>query len=111
MIAFTRVIEVKSAPVSSQNPILFVHGWTGNAYAWFTMQDRFFNDGWPSEILKAYSFSASDDYSSSANILNAEYIKLWVDDILNKTGAEIRLQRIVGTFFYFHRVYGKNYCL
>lgn len=87
-ITVNRVIDVKSATVSSQNPILFVHGWIGTASVWNTMKDRFFNDGWPLERLKAYTFSVSWEFSSKRNILNAERIKNWVNDILNKTGAE-----------------------
>jgi triacylglycerol lipase len=88
LIIVNKVMDVKSVPVSSQNPILFVHGWTGDARAWITIQERFSNDGWSSDILKAYSFISSNEYTSAANILNAEYINIWVDDILNKTGAE-----------------------
>ena len=82
------VIDVKSATRSSQNPILFVHGWTGNAMRYNTMLDRFYFDGWPLELLKTFTFGDSYDYSSTGNILNANSIANWVDNILNKTGAE-----------------------
>ncbi len=79
---------VKSSSGYSQHPILFLHGWTGDASGWNAMKDRFYNDGWPSELLKAFTFSDSGDYSPNGNIQNAERIRYWVDDILNFTGAE-----------------------
>jgi len=87
-ITVNRAINVRSDAGSSQNPILFVHGWYGNAGGFYSMMDRFYFDGWPLEILKAFTFSVSGDYSSAGNIINAEYINNWVDDVLNKTGAE-----------------------
>ncbi|MFX1477708.1 MAG: esterase/lipase family protein [Promethearchaeota archaeon] len=81
-------LKAQSSPAASQNPILFIHGWTGSASAWNIMKDRFYNDGWSSDLLIAISFSNPNDYSASGNIQNAEYIKYWVNKILNNTSAD-----------------------
>ena len=73
---------------SSQNPILFVHGWTGDASGWNTMKLRFYNDGWLGERLRAFTFIDNYNYTSEGNIVNAMSIKNWVDDFLNDTGAD-----------------------
>ncbi|MHA1933435.1 MAG: esterase/lipase family protein, partial [Promethearchaeota archaeon] len=80
--------DVKSAPVSSQNPILFVHGYSGNAGNWNTMKLKFYYDGWPGEILRAFTFSDTWNGTSEGNIINAQSIENWVDELLNDTGAD-----------------------
>lgn len=87
-ILVANIKDVTSAPGSSQNPIIFVHGWTGDASGWNTMKLRFYNDGWLAERLKSYTFIDTYNYTSEGNIINAESIENWVDDILNDTGAE-----------------------
>jgi len=88
LITISKAIDVQSSTTGSQNPILFLHGWTGSSSAWNTMRDRFYNDGWSSDLLIAVSFSNPNDYSASGNMQNAEYIKYWVNGILNNTGAD-----------------------
>jgi triacylglycerol lipase len=88
LINISRAIDVESSTDNSQNPILFVHGWTGEASNWNSMKGRFTNDGWSSELLYAYTFNDNYNYSADGNIQNAEQISNWVDDILNATGAE-----------------------
>jgi len=83
-----RVLGVKSSAAYSQHPILFIHGWTGDAGGWYSMKNRFANDGWSSELLNAYTFNDNYNYSTNGNIQNAEQISNWVDDILYSTGAE-----------------------
>ncbi len=83
-----RVRIVKSATLDSQDPIIFVHGWTGNEGGFQSMKLFFFNDGWPLEKLQSFNFNDTWDYSSAGNILNAQGIKYWVDNILDYVGAE-----------------------
>ncbi len=83
-----RVEAVKSSAIYTQNPILFLHGWTGTEHIWYTMTERFKNDGWNDTTLFAYTFNNTWDSSEQANINNAQQIEGWVDQILNQTGAE-----------------------
>ena len=80
--------DVKSVTGTSQNPILFIHGWTGDASNWNTMKLRFYNDGWLGERLKSFTFIDTMNYTSEGNIVNAESIENWVNETLNDTGAE-----------------------
>lgn len=83
-----KVKVVKSATIDSQNPILFVHAWTADESSFYAMRLHFQNEGWPLEKLNAFSFTDTWNYTSAANILNAQSIKNWVDFILSNTGAE-----------------------
>ena len=87
-INITRAVDVKSSTVYSQHPIIFVHGWTGDASVWTNMRYSFYYDGWPFEILRPFTFYNSSDYSADGNMQNAEMIRDEVDTILNQTGAE-----------------------
>ncbi len=64
------------------DPILFVHGYTGNASAWDTMKARFQADGWESNRLFAYTFS-----STVSNATVAQDIANRVNQIKAATGA------------------------
>ncbi len=81
-------VEAESFPENSQHPILFIHGWTGEAWNWNTMKLRFTNDGWSSGLLYAYTFSDNYNYTADGNIQNAIEISNWVKNIINTTGAE-----------------------
>ena len=87
-ININRVIDVTSSTGSSQHPILFVHGYTGEAWNWNNMKSRFANDGWSSQLLYAYTFDDNNNLTADGNIQNAKQISNWVDDIFNATGAE-----------------------
>lgn len=52
------------------------------------MIDKFVSDGWPREMLYAFTFSNPSNMSDGANVRNAEEIAAWVDQILAETGAE-----------------------
>ncbi|MDX6609390.1 MAG: hypothetical protein QOF85_1315 [Solirubrobacterales bacterium] len=73
------------APASAlgQDPILFVHGYSGSASNWNTMIERFEKDGWPKSYLSAYSYN-----TSQSNKVDAEKeVKSHVESLLKSTGA------------------------
>lgn len=67
---------------STSNPVLFVHGYTGDASNWNTMADRFRADGWPSTYLDQWSY----DWHQS-NVTTAQQLSAEVDRLLTATGA------------------------
>ena len=75
-IVVNNIRDAKSAPVSSQNPILFVHGYSGDASNWNTMKLHFYYDGWSGEILRAFTFSDNWNGTSEGNIVNAKSIEI-----------------------------------
>jgi len=79
---------ITTPPPGVLNPVLFVHGWMGSSNDWIWMIDKFLSDGWPREMLYAFTFSHPDTFSSGANARNAGEIAAWVDQILAETRAE-----------------------
>jgi triacylglycerol lipase len=70
-------------PVLNHDPILFVHGYGGNANSFREMRARFVADGWR-EGIELFAF----DYSSTVtNAANAQAIRNHVKYIMEKTGA------------------------
>ncbi|MBT2443884.1 triacylglycerol lipase [Streptomyces sp. ISL-36] len=67
---------------SSSNPILFVHGYSGDSSNWNTMADRFRTDGWPSSHLDQWAY----DWRQS-NATTAQQLATEVDRLLAATGA------------------------
>ncbi|MFF9275993.1 esterase/lipase family protein [Streptomyces griseosporeus] len=67
---------------SAGNPVLFVHGYTGDASNWNTMADRFRADGWPSSYLDQWSYDWRQSNATTAQQLSAE-----IDRLLTATGA------------------------
>lgn len=67
---------------STSNPVLFVHGYTGDASNWNTMADRFRADGWPSTYLDQWTY----DWHQS-NVTTAQQLSAEVDRLLTATGA------------------------
>jgi triacylglycerol lipase len=67
---------------SAGNPILFVHGYSGDATNWYTMANRFTADGWPSTYLDQWSYDSRQSNATTAQQLSAE-----VDRLLAATGA------------------------
>ena len=80
--------ELTVTEAGAVNPVLFVHGWIGSSSNWDWMIDKFVSDGWPREMLYAFTFSNPGDSSSGANARNAGEIAEWVDQILAETGSE-----------------------
>ena len=52
------------------------------------MKFRFYTDGWPGEMLRAFTFSNNWNGTSEGNIVNAKSIENWVDEFLNDSGAD-----------------------
>ncbi|MFV2196871.1 esterase/lipase family protein [Nocardiopsis sp. LOL_012] len=77
------VLTPMAAQADERNPVLFVHGYSGNASNWDEMIDDFVDDGWDRDRLYAITY----DYNAS-NVTTAELIADEVDDILDETGAE-----------------------
>lgn len=71
-----------SAFHATSNPILFVHGYSGDASNWNTMANRFSTDGWPSSYLDRWSYDWRQSNATTAQQLSAE-----VDRLLAATGA------------------------
>nr|WP_229896485.1 triacylglycerol lipase [Streptomyces cinerochromogenes] len=71
-----------SAFRSGSNPVLFVHGYTGDGGNWNTMASRFRNDGWPSSYLDQWTYDWRQSNATTAQQLSAE-----VDRLLAATGA------------------------
>ncbi|MET7378591.1 triacylglycerol lipase [Streptomyces sp. NPDC005526] len=67
---------------SSSNPVLFVHGYTGDGSSWNTMAGRFKTDGWPSSYLDQWSYDWHQSNATTAQQLASE-----VDKLLTATGA------------------------
>lgn len=72
----------------TRTPVLMVHGWfiVGSAgpITWATIKKNLVEDGWPEEYLATPSFT----YVQGCDPDHAEEIAKWVDDLLEKTGAE-----------------------
>jgi triacylglycerol lipase len=64
------------------HPILFVHGYNGDAGNWNTMADRFRADGWPSSHLRQWTYD-----SRQSNTVTAQQLSTEVDRLLAATGA------------------------
>jgi triacylglycerol lipase len=67
---------------TTRNPILFVHGWSGNGGQWNTMVTRFKADGWTDAQLMAFSYN-----TSQSNATTAQEIATRVDQLLATNGA------------------------
>lgn len=68
--------------VTARDPILFVHGWSGNGSQWNTMVSRFKADGWTDAQLMAFSYN-----TSQSNATTAQEISSRVNQLLAATGA------------------------
>ncbi len=66
----------------TRNPILFVHGWSGNGGQWNTMVARFKADGWTDAQLMAFSYN-----TSQSNATTAQEISTRVNQLLTTNGA------------------------
>lgn len=65
-----------------ENPILFVHGYSGSGSNWNAMAANFTADGWPSSYLDQWSYD-----SSQSNVTTAKQLSTEVDRLLAATGA------------------------
>jgi triacylglycerol lipase len=72
----------RAAGPAPRDPILFVHGWRGDASQWRTMMARFRADGYTERELYAWTFQTGE-----SNAATAARIATRVDQILVATGA------------------------
>jgi len=73
----------QEAQRTQRDPILFVHGWRGEAAQWQPMMRRFREDGWTDRELYAWTLDPR-----ASNRENARRISARVQQILAATGAE-----------------------
>lgn len=68
--------------LSTSTPVVFVHGYTGNASNWVTAKSVFQLNGWSSSNLFAYEYN-----SYGNNITNAQGLATFVNNVKAQTGA------------------------
>ncbi|MGW0940039.1 esterase/lipase family protein [Streptomyces sp. NPDC002666] len=69
-------------PLSTSTPVVFVHGYTGNASNWTTAKSVFQLNGWSGSKLFAYEYN-----SYGNNITNAQGLATFVNNVKSQTGA------------------------
>ncbi|MER5891924.1 alpha/beta fold hydrolase [Streptomyces sp. NPDC001876] len=69
-------------PLSTSTPVVFVHGYTGNASNWATALSVFQLNGWSSSKLFAYEYN-----SYGNNVSNAQGLASFVNNVKSRTGA------------------------
>ncbi|MEU1349879.1 alpha/beta hydrolase [Streptomyces sp. NPDC005786] len=69
-------------PLSTSTPVVFVHGYTGNASNWVTARSVFQLNGWSSSKLFAYEYN-----SYGNNVTNAQGLATFVNNVKSQTGA------------------------
>ncbi|MEV3931764.1 MULTISPECIES: triacylglycerol lipase [unclassified Streptomyces] len=68
--------------LSTSTPVVFVHGYTGNASNWVTAKGVFQLNGWSSSKLFTYDYN-----SYGNNITNAQGLASFVNNVKSQTGA------------------------
>ncbi|MFF9497039.1 esterase/lipase family protein [Streptomyces flaveolus] len=69
-------------PLATSTPVVFVHGYTGDASNWVTAMSVFRLNGWSSSDLFAYEYDSYGD-----NVTNARGLASFVDNVKARTGA------------------------
>lgn len=78
----SRAADAAVQPLSTSTPVVFVHGYTGNASNWATAMSVFQLNGWSSSKLFAYEYN-----SYGNNISNAQGLASFVNNVKSRTGA------------------------
>jgi triacylglycerol lipase len=73
---------VQTASAATSTPVVFVHGYTGNASNWVTAMSVFRSAGWSSSNLFAYEYNSYGD-----NVTNARGLATYVNQVKARTGA------------------------
>ncbi|MFE3514947.1 esterase/lipase family protein [Streptomyces sp. NPDC059166] len=71
-----------ASTLSTSTPVVFVHGYTGNASNWVTAKSVFQLNGWSSSKLFTYDYN-----SYGNNISNAQGLATFVNNVKSQTGA------------------------
>lgn len=69
-------------PLSTSTPVVFVHGYTGDASNWVTAKSVFQLNGWAGSKLFAYEYDSYGD-----NVANAQGLAAFVNNVKSQTGA------------------------
>ncbi len=69
-------VLVPAASASAREPILFVHGFSGAAWNWDVMIDRFEADGYPASELRAIDYDSAQSNAATARELADEVAAL-----------------------------------
>jgi triacylglycerol lipase len=77
-----RAAGTATAPLSTGTPVVFVHGYTGNASDWVTAMSVFQLNGWSSSKLFAYEYN-----SYGNNVSNAQGLASFANNVKSRTGA------------------------
>jgi triacylglycerol lipase len=78
----TQSDQEAAQPLSTRTPVVFVHGYTGNASNWVTAMSVFRLNGWSSSDLFAYEYN-----SYGNNVTNAQGLAAFVNGVKARTGA------------------------
>ncbi|MFF9622400.1 esterase/lipase family protein [Streptomyces griseosporeus] len=77
-----RTAAADAQTLSTSTPVVFVHGYTGNASNWITAMSVFQLNGWSSSRLFAYEYN-----SYGNNVTNAQGLAAFVENVKARTGA------------------------
>ncbi|CAM5332895.1 esterase/lipase family protein [Streptomyces fumanus] len=80
--AASRSADAAVRPLSTSTPVVFVHGYTGNASNWITAMSVFRLNGWSSSDLFAYEYN-----SYGNNVTNAQGLASYINTVKARTGA------------------------
>lgn len=75
-IVATAVVLVPASAASAREPILFVHGFSGGAWNWDVMVDRFEDDGYRPSELRAMNYNTAQSNATTAREIAAEVRQL-----------------------------------
>ncbi|MEU5110896.1 alpha/beta fold hydrolase [Streptomyces longwoodensis] len=77
-----RTAGATAETLATSTPVVFVHGYTGNASNWVTAMSVFRASGWSSSNLFAYEYN-----SYGNNVTNAQGLAAFVNNVKARTGA------------------------
>jgi triacylglycerol lipase len=69
--------------VTTKDPVIFVHGYTGSASSFDSMKQWLISAGWPESMLFAIQYSNT----TGSNVQNANELSQFVNQVLKKTKA------------------------
>lgn len=70
------VVLVPASAASAREPILFVHGFSGGAWNWDVMVDRFEDDGYRPSELRAMNYNTAQSNATTAREIAVEVRQL-----------------------------------
>jgi triacylglycerol lipase len=70
------------AQAATHNPVVFVHGYTGNSTNFATLQAYLVANGWSAGRLYGYNYNWA-----GSNVISAQGLAAFVDDVKARTGA------------------------